>query len=680
MGLAGLNYLDLNLNNISRIDVGTFKYLTRLAHLIISNNPIIVLTTLDFYGTNLQYVDLSKVGLTKVPKKLARNIRDFRLSYNNITSIKLNDFDNFPLLGLVVLDNNQITDIDSGAFGRHEQLVRLWVNTNKLKNIPQKLPPSLSSLYLEQNSIVTINEDAFEGLFKLEQLSLKKNKLKCIEEHSFRGLAKLRALNLEKNDIEVISPKALWNLTSLQSLDLTENNIKQLGNDLFRNSGSLRMLKLSNQDHRIAMEDGAFDGLLSLQSLSVYNSEHLVRIILSSTRLLHGLKNINQINMMHNNLEFIRSDLPSFWPKLKSVAIGGNNWHCNASILWMTKWMKFTTIHFVRSSSLLCSTPRALANTPIRLLTESSFIPPPTILPLPPTSDGAGWVRITRKPTGFTDNYLKLISTKIKETVKTTLVQPTEKVTIFETSTSTSLPTSTSTEPTTLLKTSKPPTTTTTTTTTTKTTQKPKTTKIVTTPRVSSTETLPADTTLTSYQSTTASKSTTNYISTSEKVTFVSDKPTTASKPTTNYLSTSEKVTFVSDKPTTASKSTTNYLSTSEKFVEYFTTCDKEQRYKKKKKWCNAWSNNVPFDCSYHLLKPTDINFIPQAIKLYNNILAQSILAAGAKQNSTTPGALTGIEGVTETILKRDSPLQFLLVFWRASPMDGEKKLLSDPP
>lgn len=171
-GLARVQYVNLDGNRIVWVDVAAFQHLTSLAHLILSNNPLSTLATLDFFGSRLQYIDVSNIGIQRVPQALTQFVRDLRLGKNSIHEIHRGDLDSYPYLGLLVLDDNGLELLEEDALGRHEDLARLWLNGNRLTNIPLSLPPALRDLYVEENLITELREGDFRALGRLEQLFL----------------------------------------------------------------------------------------------------------------------------------------------------------------------------------------------------------------------------------------------------------------------------------------------------------------------------------------------------------------------------------------------------------------------------------------------------------------------------------------------------------------------------
>ncbi|GAB6032069.1 leucine rich repeat containing 24 [Chamberlinius hualienensis] len=413
-GLYKLQYLNLDSNNISAIEVGTFQYMTNLAHLIVSNNPLTTLSRLDFFGSRLQYIDVSCVQLQRVPQSLTRYVRDLRLAKNNLTHIRLGDFDSYPYLSLLVLDDNCIVEIESDALGRLEFLLRLWLNGNRLSRIPANLPPTLRVLYVEENAIPQLTNDSLQGLFNLEQLFLKRNHIRFIASGTFSDLVSLTHLDLQANLIEIIQDGTFANLTSLISLDLSQNPLHTIMTGCFVGLDNLKTLVLSRMkvSKLVRFDGSAFDPLKHLESLEMYDSPVLTNYLVNSTRSLQSLRNLRQINLMHNNLAALRQDFPHFFPQLKVAKLSGNAWNCQRNILWLTNWITKSDTHFYHSFSIRCSKPDKLLHKPLAMLKDEDFEPQTkTTLSSPPKLITKISVQPTTKTTpSFLINYTKSIS------------------------------------------------------------------------------------------------------------------------------------------------------------------------------------------------------------------------------------------------------------------------------
>lgn len=372
-GLHKIQYLNLDANNISVIEVGTFQYLTNLAHLIISNNPLTTLSRLDFFGSRLQYIDISHVGLDRIPQSLTKFVRDLRLTKNNLTLISEGDFDSYPYLGLLVLDDNCVSEIENDALGRLEYLMRLWLNGNCLIKVPRNLPPSLLALYMEENKLTELSGYSFKGLINLEQLFLQRNEIKNMDACVFCDLISLQSLDLQANQIENLTAGVFSNLTHLQTLDLSQNNLKFIDSRCFENLPHLTTLQMSRVHTAVQLDNNVFNPLQNLQILEVYDSSILVHTMVNSTRMLHCLRSLQELNIMHNKIVRLRSDFPSFFPSLKIIKLSGNSWHCDENIKWLSNWIKQSNVQFYSSYNIRCASPESILFKPLMMLTENDF-------------------------------------------------------------------------------------------------------------------------------------------------------------------------------------------------------------------------------------------------------------------------------------------------------------------
>ncbi|XP_076309775.1 uncharacterized protein LOC143225017 [Tachypleus tridentatus] len=372
-GLRKIQYLNLDSNNISMIEVGSFQYLTNLAHLILSNNPLTTLCRLDVFGNRLQYIDISNIGIQRVPQSLTRFVRDLRLAKNNITYIPAGDLESYNYIELLVLDDNNIKEIENDALGRLEFLNRLWLNGNKLSSVPVNLPPSLIDLYIEENRLKTISSFSFQGLINLEQLFLQRNQIEELEECAFCDLFNLKSLDLQANKIKNLTSGIFEKLTHLRILDLSQNEIKIMEPRCFFGLNHLQILQVSRISSFVQFDELMFDTLTNLHTLELYDSSHFCSQVLNATRALSGLRNLRELNIMHNNLINLRSDFPSFFPKLNIIKMSGNTWHCNQSILWLQEWITTSAVQFYQSYDVRCASPLQLKFKPIMLLRKEDF-------------------------------------------------------------------------------------------------------------------------------------------------------------------------------------------------------------------------------------------------------------------------------------------------------------------
>ncbi|KAL7065511.1 hypothetical protein AAHC03_04868 [Spirometra sp. Aus1] len=83
--------------------------------------------------------------------------------------------------------------------------------------------PRLRQLFLPQNEIEEVEDGAFENLSKLQYLDMSGNWLTCLSANAFSGLEQLKTLILSNNRIRRILPELFDRKPNLQKLDLAGN-------------------------------------------------------------------------------------------------------------------------------------------------------------------------------------------------------------------------------------------------------------------------------------------------------------------------------------------------------------------------------------------------------------------------------------------------------------------------
>lgn len=127
------------------------------------------------------------------------------------------------MLQYLDLSFSHIEYIQDDALGRLEILEILMLDHNKLRKIPFSLPVSLENLFLQNNEIMEIPQQAFQNLNNLKTLDLSHNKLLYLPDIM---LPKLQTLNLQSSEIRGISQGIIHTLPKLNDLMLEDNPIK----------------------------------------------------------------------------------------------------------------------------------------------------------------------------------------------------------------------------------------------------------------------------------------------------------------------------------------------------------------------------------------------------------------------------------------------------------------------
>ncbi|XP_062904869.1 uncharacterized protein LOC134346930 isoform X2 [Mobula hypostoma] len=148
----------LNFNAITSVSFSSFRNLTKLYDLDLSNNQIRHLHSDD--KLPVQKLDLSSNVLATLP-----------------------DFRNLPFLRKLVLDVNEISALPQGAF---EHLV------------------NLEDLSIKGNAIISISDHIFDPLVKLRYLTLSANKIEQFPKDALGRLENLETLDISSNVLRTI--------------------------------------------------------------------------------------------------------------------------------------------------------------------------------------------------------------------------------------------------------------------------------------------------------------------------------------------------------------------------------------------------------------------------------------------------------------------------------------------
>ena len=259
---SSLEYLDLSGNGINDVKKNTLSSLR-----------------------NLKYLKLSRNDLYEIPE-LPANLLVLDLSENfKINSLKSNSsFRGLKKLRHLILNDCSIYTVDDSAFDEQEELIDLRMNGNSLYQVPSFLPPSLTTLSLQDNRLKSIGApgddvaNPFERLTRLEQLFLQRNWISVIGDSVFKSIASLRELHLSVNRLIKI-PSFLPK--SLMILEIGGNQLTRIASD----SGY------------ISVENNPFLDLPDLAELGLSNNS----LVNMPARLLQNNRKLSILDLSFND-------------------------------------------------------------------------------------------------------------------------------------------------------------------------------------------------------------------------------------------------------------------------------------------------------------------------------------------------------------------------------------------
>ena len=148
------------------------------------------------------------------------------LTGNLLKMLSANDFVDYNGLTILHLGNNDISEVESGAFNGLQGLKRLHLNNNKIDALKEVFfigLESLEYLQIDYNYITHVEQNAFSKLRHLEVLILNDNLISTLPTNLFQYVP-LTHLDLRGNQLKVLPYSGLLeHMNSVVELQLEEN-------------------------------------------------------------------------------------------------------------------------------------------------------------------------------------------------------------------------------------------------------------------------------------------------------------------------------------------------------------------------------------------------------------------------------------------------------------------------
>ncbi|KAJ8950482.1 hypothetical protein NQ314_007869 [Rhamnusium bicolor] len=359
-----LELLDLTGNNISLLPQDVFHRFELLRTLSLRDNNVEILNPIETFNGfhfTLYKLDLSGIDNTPVSIQDLRRLRSLRtLSLSRLSqqNISPEDFLEFGIdLEELQISFAKLKTLKNNAFRYVHGLKAVDLSENSIATIENDaftdIGHSLIRLRLSHafsSSVANIPTDAIKVLSNLEDLDLSNNRLKNMPDTSFHFLRKLKNLKLQDNIIEgdihsnleeiylsfnnikTINQHTFVHLPKLEQLHLDDNRIENLERRSFMNLGFIKRLNLKgNKISTISYE--AFQNLPELEDLDMsYNK--LTSFDFSMFDQV-GTLSIFSVNASHNMLTDLLVNVPlNFEPGMVYLYCAGlGRIHSNIKIL-----------------------------------------------------------------------------------------------------------------------------------------------------------------------------------------------------------------------------------------------------------------------------------------------------------------------------------------------------------
>lgn len=298
-GLAKLEWISLQDNNILLVPGSALSRLPALAHLHVEYNRVAVLST-----------DLLRSA--------APTLKTLGLSRNLVREIPARLFENFQVLTSIELRGNSLSSLTSNMFlGIEDSLENLDLSYNRLTTIGELPLTNLKSLNLAGNSLKRVSPETFKTITNLRYLNLSSNPL-------YGGFPPVFPPNLITLDISYtglkILPSILFlNLESLQKVSLVGNYIKEISEGTFQYLYNLSTIDLSyNSIENI--EKGAFVSLINLYNLNLRGN----KLVSFGGEHFNTGTGIEILNLSDNLLSYLSPTSFVIHPRLREIYLSNN--------------------------------------------------------------------------------------------------------------------------------------------------------------------------------------------------------------------------------------------------------------------------------------------------------------------------------------------------------------------
>ncbi|XP_046674917.1 LOW QUALITY PROTEIN: uncharacterized protein LOC124363699 [Homalodisca vitripennis] len=177
-----------------------------------------------------------------------------------------------------------------------------------------------------------LSDGQFNSARHLKYLSLRNCSIYFIHKKAFYGAKNVIEIDLSFNYIEELEPTVFQHLTSLTTLSLRGNPIQFLSDVPFLISKSLQHLDIGQCNIR-SISRGVFYGLKRLKYLLMDGN------LLKSLKYNTLPKGLKYLNLSHNQMVNIPTEVLSSLTNLRRIGLSGNPINCTCSLMNLQDWL-----------------------------------------------------------------------------------------------------------------------------------------------------------------------------------------------------------------------------------------------------------------------------------------------------------------------------------------------------
>lgn len=225
------------------------------------------------------------------------------------------------------VSHSGIQVITRRAFSGFVDTQYIYLQDNKLRNISQEAFYGLRQVYelhLERNMMHSLTP-GFLKEFQAISVNLSENFVEEIPDNAFEGSLGIMTLDLSHNKIRLLNSESFGYLDNLEQLDLSFNYVCHVPFGAFKHLDTLKELNLAHNKLR-TLTVSTFSGLTNLDKLNISGN----RLAEFDSLTLLPFTHISSLDLSKNSLFSLDSfSIHMCAPSLRSVVLDDNLWSCS---------------------------------------------------------------------------------------------------------------------------------------------------------------------------------------------------------------------------------------------------------------------------------------------------------------------------------------------------------------
>nr|CAD7577784.1 unnamed protein product [Timema californicum] len=325
-----------------------------------------------------RHLDLSKNSISSLagpPFSHLYGLENLILSWNRLTVLPEDTLANLTYLRVLDLSHNLLKELPRTLFQGTSRLQKLDLAFNGLSSLdPDMLKdlPNLDELHLSGNlnlgRFLMDAPDTLSVVFNtgLRYLAADNLNLTHVPEGFFSEAASLRHLSMADNPLSVVP----YLPPSLESLNFSGCHFKRLTSGRFVAVPFLQTLVLDRLKYLSEVQAYAFEGLTSLDVLSMERCANL--------RTFHGrafgefgpnVCSVRRLSLALCGLRELPQEVFVDLKRLEVLNLQGNPWHCDCRLAWL----RGVNMSEKETQELRCFSPPHLRNKPLMSVNLTHF-------------------------------------------------------------------------------------------------------------------------------------------------------------------------------------------------------------------------------------------------------------------------------------------------------------------